>query len=167
MRCVECFFENPSGVRRCRICRATLSNDTAPASSETLVIDTTHRRGGFFSFGTLITPAAIQITYIIGAVVITLAGVLMVTLVLTGVASEYTDTNRDALLVGGFTLLGIGNLLWRVLCEMVMLFFRMLEVLLELDDKARSLIGLLAERKRKDTTAPAMGQGTSSVGGSS
>lgn len=166
MRCVECFFENPSGIRRCRICRATLPDDTAPASSETLVIDTTHRRGGFFSFGTLITPAAIQITYIIGAVIITLAGVLMVTLVLTGVAAEYTDTNRDALLVGGFTVLGIGNLLWRVLCEMVMLFFRMLEVLLELDDKARSLIGLLAERKRKEATAPAMGRDASSVGGS-
>lgn len=151
MRCVECFFENPSGVRRCRICRATLPADTAPASSppstETLAIDTRHRRGGFFSFGTLITPAAIQVAYIIGAVLITLAGVLMVTLVLTGVASEYTDTNRDALLFGGLTVLGIGNLLWRVLCEMGMLLFRILEVLLELDDKAHSLIRLLAERK--------------------
>ncbi len=159
MRCVECFFENPSGVRRCRICRATLPADTEPASSppsslpsspaslETLAIDTRHRRGGFFSFGTLITPAAIQVAYIIGAVLITLAGVLIVTLVLTGVASEYTDTNRDALLFGGLTVLGIGNLLWRVLCEMVMLLFRILEALLELDDKAHSLLRLLAERK--------------------
>jgi uncharacterized protein DUF4282 len=166
MRCVECFFENPSGVRRCRICRATLPDDTEPALSETHAVDTTHRRGGFFSFGTLITPAVIQMAYIIGAVVITLGGVLMVALVLTGVAPEYTDTNRDALLVGGLTLLGIGNLLWRVLCEMVMLLFRILEMLLELDDKARSLIRLLAERKSKETTARAMGQDSSPVGGS-
>ena len=147
MRCVECFFENSSGARRCRICRTTLPEDTEPAASETLALEATHRREGFFSFGTLITPACIQVAYVIGAAVITLAGLLMVALVLTGVAHEYTDTNRDMLLVGGLTLLGIGNLLWRALCEMVMLLFRMHEVLVNLDDKARSLIGLLAERK--------------------
>jgi hypothetical protein len=85
------------------------------------------------------------VAYVIGATVITLAGLLMVALVLTGVAPEYTDANRDALLVGGLTLLGIGNLLWRVLCEMVMLVFRIHDVLLDLDNKARSLIGLLAK----------------------
>ena len=147
MRCVECFFENQSGAHRCRICGTTLHVDTAPASSETLAIEATHPRGGFFSFGTLITPACIQVAYVIGAAVITLAGLLMVALVLTGVAPEYTDANRDALLVGGLTLLGIGNLLWRVLCEMVMLLFRIHEVLVNLDDKARALVGLLAARK--------------------
>ena len=147
MRCVECFFENPSGARRCRICRTALPDDAGLAASETPTREATHRRGGFFSFGTLITPACIQVAYVIGAAVITLASLFMVALVLTGVAPEYTDTNRDALLVGGLSLLGIGNLLWRVLCEMVMLLFRIHEVLLELDDKARSLIGWLAERK--------------------
>lgn len=147
MRCVECLFENPSGARRCRICRATLPDDTGPAASETLTREATHRRGGFFSFGTLITPACIQVAYVIGTVVITVVGLLMVALVLTGVAPEYTDTNRDALLVGGLTLLGIGNLLWRVLCEMVMLLFRIHETLGNLDDKAVALIGLLMTRK--------------------
>ena len=147
MRCAECFFENPSGARRCRICRATLPDDAGPAASLPLAREATHRRGGFFSFGTLITPACIQVAYVIGAAVITLAGLLMVALVLTGVAQEYTDTNRDALLVGGLTLLGIGNLLWRVLCEMVMLLFRIHEVLVNLDDTAHALIGWLATRK--------------------
>lgn len=147
MRCVECFFENQSGAHRCRICGTTLQADTGPASPETLAIEATHRRGGFFSFGTLITPACIQVAYVIGAAVITLASLLMVALVLTGVAPEYTDANRDALLVGGLTLLGIGNLLWRVVCEMVMLLFRIHEVLMNLDDKARALIGWLAARR--------------------
>jgi hypothetical protein len=147
MRCPECLFENPSGAHRCRICRTTLPDDTGAASSETRASEATHRRGGFFSFATLITPACIQVAYVIGAAVITLAGLLMVALVLTGAAHEYTETNRDALLVGGLSLLGIGNLLWRVLCELVMVLFRMHEVLVDLDDKARSLIGLLAERK--------------------
>jgi len=147
MRCVECLFENPSGARRCRVCHTTLPDDTGPAASGTLALEATHRRGGFFSFGTLITPACIQVAYVIGAAVITLASLLMVALVLTGVAPEYTDTNRDVLLVGGVTLLGIGNLLWRVLCEMVVLFFRIHEVLEDLDDKAVALIGLLMTRK--------------------
>ena len=147
MRCVECFFENQRGAHRCRICGTTLPDDTGPATSEALAIETTHRRGGFFSFGTLITPACIQVAYVIGAAVITLAGLLMVALVLTGVAPEYTDANRDALLVGGLTLLGIGNLLWRGLCEMVLLVFRIHEVLVNLDDKARALVELLVTRK--------------------
>jgi hypothetical protein len=95
----------------------------------------------------MITPACIQVAYVIGAAVITLAGLLMVALVLLGMAPEYTDANRDALLVGGLTLLGIGNLLWRGLCEMVMLLFRIHEALVNLDDKARALVGLLAARK--------------------
>lgn len=148
MRCVECFFDNPTRAHRCRICGATLPDDTGPAASETPALDAPYRRGGFFSFGTLITPACIQVAYVIGAAIITLAGLLMVALVLTGVAPEYTDMNRDALLVGGLTVVGIGNLLWRVLCEMVMLLFRIHEVLVNLDDKARALMGLLVTKAK-------------------
>src|SRR5262245_27302788 len=149
MRCLECFFENRPGARRCRGCGATLPNDTEPARSETFAGERAHHRRGFFSFGTLITPAVIQVAYFIGAAAITLAGLLMAGLVLMGVAPEYTDTNRDALLFGGLTLLGIGNILWRVLCEMVMLLFRVHEVLIDLDDKARALIGLLVRESEK------------------
>src|SRR5215469_16367257 len=96
MRCLECFFENRPGARRCRGCGATLPNDREPALSETFAGQRAHHRGGFFSFGTL-------------------------------------------------TLLGIGNILWRVLCELVMLVFRIHEALMDLDDKARALIGLLVK----------------------
>jgi hypothetical protein len=71
----------------------------------------------------------------------------MVGLAITGIAPEYTDTSRDALVVGGLTLLGVGNIVWRVLCEMAILLFRVHEALLSLDDKARALITLLAARK--------------------
>src|SRR5215813_13734364 len=162
MRCLECFFENRPGARRCRGCGATLPNDREPALSETVADQTTHRRGGFFSFGTQITPAVIQVVYFIGAAVITLASLLTVGLVLMGVASEYTDTNRDALLFGGLTLLGIGNILWRVLCEMVMLVFRIHEALMDLDDKARSLIGLLVQESERKQLVLTRGESDSS-----
>jgi len=91
------------------------------------------------------------VAYFIGAAVITLASLLTVGLVLMGIAPEYTDKNRDALLFGGLTLLGIGNILWRVLCELLMLVFRIYESLMDLDDKARALIGLMVtERERKE-----------------
>lgn len=147
MRCIECLFENRTGAQWCKGCGATLLNDKGPDTSDPLAIEATHERGGFFSFGTLISPTFIQVIYVLGAAVISLGGLLMVVLVLTGVAPKYTETNRDALLIGGLTLLGVGNILWRVLCEMVMLLFRIHEVLVNLDDKARALIALLAGRK--------------------
>jgi len=102
------------------------------------------------------------VVYFIGAAVITLASLLTVGLVLMGVASEYTDTNRDALLFGGLTLLGIGNILWRVLCEMVMLVFRIHEALMDLDDKARSLIGLLVQESERKQLVLTRGESDSS-----
>ena len=147
MRCIECLFENPTGAQRCKGCGASLQNDKGLDASDHLAIEATHERRGFFSFGTLISPTFIQVIYVMGAAVISLGGVLMIVLVLTGVAPKYTEANRDALLIGGLTLLGVGNILWRVLCEMVMLLFRIHEVLVNLDDKARALIALLAGRK--------------------
>lgn len=153
MRCIDCFFENPAGTQWCRSCGASLRTDAGLAASETLTIGATHDRGGFFSFGTLISPTFIQVTYVLGAAVISLAGLLMVVLVLTGVAAEYTDTSRDVLLFGGLTLLGVGNILWRVLCEMVMVLFRIHEALIDLDVHARAVMALLAGRKYRNSTS--------------
>jgi Domain of unknown function (DUF4282) len=147
MRCVECFFDNPIGTEQCKSCGANLTNDKRPAAAEDFAIEAAHERRGFFSFGTFISPTVIQAIYILGAAAISLAGLLMVALALTGLAPEYTDTSRDTLIVGGLTLLAGGNILWRVLCEIVILLFRMHEALAKLDDKARVLIALLAERK--------------------
>ena len=147
MRCIECFFDNPAGAQWCKSCGSTLPQDNGPAGPETLVIKSANERRGFFSFGTLISPTFVQVIYVLGATVITLSGLLALVLVLTGIAPQYTDTSRDALVFGGLTMLGIGNIVWRVLCETVMLLFRIHEVLVNLDDKARVLIALLVGRK--------------------
>ena len=148
MRCVQCFFENPTGAERCKSCGATLSNDKELAAAEDgLAIQATHERKGFFSFGTFISPTVIQVVYVLGAAAITLGGLLMVAWPFTGLGPEYMVTDPDTLLFEGLTLLGVGNILWRVLCEIVMLLFRMHEALEKLDEKARVLIALLAGRK--------------------
>ena len=147
MRCVECFFENPAGTEQCKNCGANLTNDKGPATVDNLAIETAHEKRGFFSFGTFISPTVIQTIYILGAAAVSLAGLLMVILALTGLAPEYTDISRDTLILGGLTLLAVGNIFWRVLCEIVMLLFRMHEALAMLDEKARALIALLSERK--------------------
>ena len=147
MRCVECFFENPVGTERCKSCGAILTNDKGSATAHNLTVEDTYEQRGFFSFGTFISPTVIQAIYILGATAISLVGLLMVALVFTDLAPEYTDTGQDTLLVGGLMLLVVGNILWRVLCEIAILLFRMHEALAKLDDKARALIALLTERK--------------------
>jgi len=147
MRCVECFFENPIGTERCKSCGAILTDDKGPVPPHNFPFEDADERSGIFSFGTFISPKVIQATYILGATAISLAGLLMVGLVFTGLAPEYTDTSQDTLFVGGLMLLIVGNILWRMLCEIVILLFQMQETCAKLDDKARVLIALLARRK--------------------
>ena len=147
MRCVECFFENPAGTARCRSCGTSLPNDKGTAAAERLAIEAAQERRGYFSFGKFISPTVVQAIYVLGAVAISLAGLLMIALALSGLAPEYTDISRDMLLIGGPALLLIGNILWRMLCEMVIILFRIHEALAKLDDKARVLIALLTEQK--------------------
>jgi hypothetical protein len=147
MRCVNCFFENVTGAQWCKMCGATLQDDQGPAQADRFALEARQERRGFFAFRSFIGPTFIQLVYVLGALAISLAGLLMVLLVLSGRAPEYTDVSRDMLLFGGLTLLGVGNILWRVLCEIAMLFFRMHEALTNVDDKARVLIALLAARK--------------------
>ncbi len=147
MRCVECFFENPTAAQWCKNCGATLQNDKGPVQTDSPVILSAQERRGFFAFGSFIGPPFIQVVYVLGAAAISLAGLGMVLLVLTGWAPEFTEVGRDMLLFGGLTLLGVGNILWRVLCEFGMLLFRLHEALTRLDERMRVLIGLLAGKK--------------------
>jgi len=73
--------------------------------------------GNFLSFRYLITPVLVQGIYLIGAALITIGGV--VAIVAPG------PTSGGAL--GGLLILLLGNLLWRVYMELVMLFFRINE----------------------------------------
>jgi len=95
--------------------------------------------GNFFSFRWMITPGLIKTIYIAGAVVITLMGLGIVFGVAVHVPGPEGEPVRHA--VGGIgVLVGLvyillGNLLWRLWCEFVIVIFSMHELLGSIDRK--------------------------------
>lgn len=91
--------------------------------------------GEYFSFRQMVSNSIIKILYFCGAIIIC---ILSLVAVVRGVTA--TETNvRDVL--GGAALLFVGNLLWRVVCEGLILMFSIHEVLVSIEHQgARSFI---------------------------
>jgi hypothetical protein len=69
--------------------------------------------GDFLSFRYLITPPLVQVIYVLGAIFVTIAGLL----------AMVGTTGRPEVL-SGLLIIVFGNLIWRVYLELVMLLFR-------------------------------------------
>lgn len=76
---------------------------------------------GFLKFKDMVTLGIIRLIYPLGVLIISFASF--------GVA--FIDNER----VGGFFLIVIGNLVWRLLCEALVVQFRIHEALTSLDKK--------------------------------
>jgi len=70
--------------------------------------------GGFFSFQFMISSKLIQIIYILGAIGITIASFIIIM--------------RERFWIGILSII-VGNLVWRLVCETAIIFFRMNEQL--------------------------------------
>jgi len=101
-------------------------------------------RGGFFSFHTMISPAAIKIIYVLGILGLTCGGIVMILmgLDLMGLGTEklnifgiQTPINKQILI--GIALIVLGNLVWRFLCEGWILLFRMCDILGSIEKQLR------------------------------
>ena len=75
----------------------------------------------FISFRYMITPAFIQIIWLVGSVLIVLGG--LISLIVTG--------DVVTIIVGLLVGLPIWLLLWRVYCELVILLFRIHDAIVE------------------------------------
>lgn len=89
--------------------------------------------GDYFAFRTFVSSVLIRACYAMGVVLITLAGVVL----LYRGASDMTDaafssTNGALTLLLGLATLTFGNLAWRIVCELWILFFRIYEAVREL-----------------------------------
>jgi hypothetical protein len=95
--------------------------------------------GGYFSFRKMISTSLIKFLYVLGAIIITLTG--LVPLFGGLFASAYGG--RDAGPAGALGLLfslvwiTVGNLLWRILCESWILLFSVHEVLVGIHNTLR------------------------------
>jgi hypothetical protein len=80
----------------------------------------------FISFRYLITPTFITVIYVIGAVLITLGSLASLTQGAGGIIS-------------GVILFLVGNLLWRIYTEFVMVLFRINDSLQSIDRRGRGM----------------------------
>lgn len=72
---------------------------------------------GYLDFEKFITKQLMTAIYIIGAIILTLLSVVWV----------MTFPTKDGLNLWGFVWLTVGNLLWRLGCEMIVVIFKINE----------------------------------------
>lgn len=85
--------------------------------------------GGFFSFRTMITPVIIKILYVLGAIALIIVGIVMIS---DNLNSRYGSDEEVWI---GFGLIILGNLIWRIICEGIILMFNIHERLTSIDKK--------------------------------
>lgn len=73
------------------------------------------RSGGFFSFQKMISGTLIKVLYIIGLIVLTIGGIV---LIIQGFSDEFLPN-----LAEGLGVIILGNLLWRMVCEGFIVIF--------------------------------------------
>jgi hypothetical protein len=130
MRCPKCGLENPPRAEWCD-CGYNFSTGRVSASKTQ---PTSNSGNGtvaeYFSFEKMVTPTIIKLVYVIGAAGLTIAGGLMI-------ATNTKDTNVNSLgAASGLLLATVGNLVWRILCEHSILYFRMHEALTSINDSS-------------------------------
>jgi len=127
MRCPECETWNENEAPICRRCRYDFIARESGARSY---------GGGFYDFlvfRKLISPEIIKVVYGVGALLITVMGIIAIAA--PTLRPDFFQGANSPLF--GVAILIVGNVLWRMLCEGIILFFSMHEVLVSLDSRAR------------------------------
>ena len=116
--------------------------------------------GNFFAFRWMITPDIIKILYILGMILLNLsllgsfiAGVVSFIMVDTGL-----DTLYIVLIIAGAAVVGIiiaivFNLMLRMMCEQIILFFSIHETLVSLEEVNKDIF---KESRKQSRSAPAI-----------
>lgn len=93
----------------------------------------------FLSFKTMITLRIIQIVYAVVAAIITISG--LATMFGSSRSSGFGDYGYGSLMPGGpfmgLLILVFGNILWRIWCELIIVFFRINKSLNNIDEKTK------------------------------
>ena len=81
---------------------------------------------GYFSFRNLITPRFVKFIYVLGLIVITASGIAMAFLGGRGLRSATLPTRIGLYYIAiGVGLVIVVNLVWRVLCEIIIIPFNL------------------------------------------
>ncbi|MFX0145827.1 MAG: DUF4282 domain-containing protein [Candidatus Hodarchaeota archaeon] len=107
------------------------------------------KRGGFFSFRTMISPTVIKIIYVLGMLGLTIGGIVMIKVGLDvglsagelNIFGRQIAYNKQVLM--GIVLIVLGNFLWRLFCEAWILLFGI-----------SSILGSIERHLKRATGAP-------------
>ncbi len=86
----------------------------------------------FFTFDEFITRYTICIVYILGVVVLLLAGI---SICVWGRTSPWSYKTAQEAYIAGLGVIFLGNLLWRLLCEFVVVVFKINDSLISIDER--------------------------------
>jgi hypothetical protein len=119
--CPKCKSEHPPRVIKCGCghqFRAVQEQPGWTLDYEAPIPDT-----GFFSFHTFITPALVKIVYVLGVFGIAIASIAIAFIPSAQLLPDLSlSAHLKSTVVASIVFIG-GNLLWRVLCELLMVFF--------------------------------------------
>ena len=130
MKCPECLGVNEDDATECSSCGYKFAAPEATSEKHENFV----RR--YLGFRKLITPALIKWAYGLGALAMTATGTIAILF-----PDTFTDYGHDSgrVIFGGIVALILGNLVWRMMCEGAILLFSLHEVLVSIEDKAKTL----------------------------
>ncbi|MBN2794747.1 MAG: DUF4282 domain-containing protein [Clostridia bacterium] len=133
--CKECGTKNADGSKFCEKCGSALNGESAPTSApapqpQRVSAPSVHheapKKGGFFSFRTMISSKLLKLMYVLGMIAITLG---------TAYAVMEDLSPNIWFTLGGFV---ISQLIWRVTCEGFILFFSINDILASIERELKS-----------------------------
>ena len=143
MFCPNCGKEIPDGSKFCPYCGANLEGNVTSQSSpkessssdEYLANQKTYSGSGYFSFRTMITPIIVKWLYVIGMIAITIEG--FITMFSRRGISYFGYYISGGGFWEGLLVIVVGNLIWRVVCEVIILLFSIHEILASIERKIK------------------------------
>jgi hypothetical protein len=139
MICQNCGKEIPDGSKFCPYCGANqfetlLKKQSSPSYSDVSSRES-YSGGGYFSFRTMVTPIIVKWVYVIGMIAITIGG--LVTMFGGRGSSYYGYYSSGGNFWTGLLIIVGGNLIWRVVCESIILLFSIHEILASIEKRIK------------------------------
>ncbi len=129
MKCPNCGKENPDSALICD-CGYNFDTKKMETNNSSQLSDINHS-GGFFSFDKMLSVSLIKILYILGAL-----GIIIFSIVIF-IRGSQARYGGSAILLSGVAYLVLGNLLWRIFCEGIIIIFKIHEKLSEIERKMK------------------------------
>ena len=94
-----------------------------------------HSKGGFLSFRKMITIPVIKVVYVIFAILITIAGIAGI---FVNNELPFSDNSALGIILGLISII-VANIVWRIICEVCVVFFRIHEELVFIRNKLENI----------------------------